>query len=103
MLTPKNLGNDMTYGARAQWMCVFVYKTDADTEPAIERAPMTFTQVYLGKVGIDDFRKNPRGEIGTRTATLHKDGINPVLTRLQKFNFRISMLRREFFLYGTTF
>ena len=22
-----------------------------------------------------DFRKNPRGELGTRTATLHKDGI----------------------------
>lgn len=22
-----------------------------------------------------DFRKNPRGELATRTATLHKDGI----------------------------
>nr|VFJ71049.1 MAG: hypothetical protein BECKDK2373B_GA0170837_13102 [Candidatus Kentron sp. DK] len=29
--------------------------------------------------------------------------VTPGLTRLQKFDFRISMLRREFFLYGTTF
>ena len=36
---------------------------------------MTFTEVYLGHVTIDDFRRNPRGELGTRTATLHKDGI----------------------------
>ncbi len=36
---------------------------------------MTFTEVYLGKVEIADFRKNPRGELGTRTATLHKEGI----------------------------
>ena len=36
---------------------------------------MAFTEVYLGLVTVDDFRKNPRGELGTRTATLHKDGI----------------------------
>ena len=36
---------------------------------------MTFTEVYLGKVIVDDFRKNPRSELGTRTATLHKDGV----------------------------
>jgi hypothetical protein len=36
---------------------------------------MTFTEIYLGKVMVDDFRKNARGELGTRTATLHKDGI----------------------------
>ena len=64
-----------THGAREQWMCVFVYTVDTVSEPATERAPMTFTEVYLGKVTIDDFRKNPRGELGTRTATLHKDGI----------------------------
>lgn len=39
------------------------------------RSPMAFTEVYLGQVTVDDFRKNPRGELGTRTATLHKDGI----------------------------
>jgi len=64
-----------THGARDQWMCVFVYSVDNTSEPAQERNPMAFTEVYLGKVTIDDFRKNPRGELGTRTATLHKDGI----------------------------
>lgn len=64
-----------THGARDQWMCVFVYQVDTETEPARDRRPMAFTEVYLGRVTIDDFRKNPRGELGTRTATLHKDGI----------------------------
>lgn len=64
-----------THGARDQWMCVFVYDIDNSTEPASKRRPMTFTEIYLGKVGVEDFRKNPRGELGTRTATLHKEGI----------------------------
>jgi hypothetical protein len=63
------------HGARDQWMCVFVYEVDNETEPARDRRPMTFTEAYLGQVVIDDFRKNPRGALGTRTATLHKDGI----------------------------
>jgi len=65
-----------THGAREQWMCVFVYAIDTETEPAVDRRPMTFTEVYLGHVTIDDFRRNPRGELGTRTATLHKEGIH---------------------------
>jgi hypothetical protein len=64
-----------THGARNQWMCVFVYDLDNTTEPAQSRRPMGFTEVYLGHVGVEDFRKNPRGELGTRTATLHKEGI----------------------------
>lgn len=64
-----------THGAREQWMCVFVYQVDTDSEPALDRRAMQFTEVYLGHVTIDDFRRNPRGELGTRTATLHKDGI----------------------------
>jgi hypothetical protein len=64
-----------THGARNQWMCVFVYQIDNKAEPAINRAPLSFTEVYLGEVTIDDFRKNPRGELGTRTATLHAEGI----------------------------
>jgi hypothetical protein len=64
-----------THGARDQWMCVFVYDVDVESEPAAERQPMTFTEIYLGHVTVEDFRKNPRGELGTRTATLHKDGI----------------------------
>ncbi len=73
--TRKSGGAVDTHGARDQWMCVFVYEVDNAGEPAISRAPMTFTEVYLGEVSIDDFRKNPRGELGTRTATLHKEGI----------------------------
>jgi hypothetical protein len=64
-----------THGARNQWMCVFVYRVDNETEPAREREPMGFTEVYLGRVSTADFRKNPRGELGTRTATLHREGI----------------------------
>ena len=64
-----------THGARDQWMCVFVYRIDAESEPANARQPMTFTEVYLGDVTREDFRKNARGELGTRTATLHKDGV----------------------------
>jgi hypothetical protein len=64
-----------THGAREQWMCVFVYDVDTETEPAMDRSPMTFREIYLGHVSVEDFRKNARGELGTRTATLHKDGI----------------------------
>lgn len=64
-----------THGAREQWMCVFVYQTDNQTEPAVDRKPMTFTEVYLGQVVLDDFRSNPRGPLGTRTATLDAQGI----------------------------
>jgi hypothetical protein len=65
-----------THGARDQWMCVFVYTVDNKSEPAVDRMAMTFNEIYLGHVGIEDFRKNPRSELGTRTATLHKEGIN---------------------------
>jgi len=64
-----------THGAREQWMCVFVYRIDGETEPSVDRRPLTFTEVYLGKVTVKDFRKNPRSELGTRTATLHAEGI----------------------------
>lgn len=64
-----------THGARKQWMCVFVYEVDNTTEPASEREPMRFTEVYLGHVEETDFRRNSRSTLGTRTATLHKDGI----------------------------
>ena len=64
-----------THGARDQWLCVFVYQVDTESEPARLRSPMTFTEVYLGNVTIEDFRRNPRSELGTRTATLHRDGI----------------------------
>jgi hypothetical protein len=64
-----------THGARDQWMCVFVYDLDNESEPAQQRRAMRFVEVYLGQVTTADFRRNLRGELGTRTATLHKDGI----------------------------
>lgn len=73
--TRKRGGAVDTHGARNQWMCVFVYEIDNETEPAASRAPMRFVEVYLGEVTTEDFRKNPRGDLGTRTATLHAEGI----------------------------
>ena len=64
-----------THGARDQWMCVFVYRIDQETQPAVARAPTVFSEVYLGYVTVDDFRKNARSELGTRTATLDRHGI----------------------------
>ena len=73
--TRKKGGAVDTHGARVQWMCVFVYSVDNVTEPARDRLPMSFTEVYLAHVTLEDFRQNPRGELGTRTATLHKEGL----------------------------
>ncbi len=71
-----------THGARVQWMCVFVYQLDHLTEPAVNRNPMTFIEVYLCHVTLEDFRKNPRGELGTRTATLDRAGIRKAAGKL---------------------
>lgn len=73
--TRKSGGAVDTHGARNQSMCVFVYEVDNQTEPAQQRAPMRFTEVYLAQVAIADFRRNNRGELGTRTATLDREGI----------------------------
>ena len=73
--TRKKGGAVYTHGAREQWMCVFVYRVDNSTEPASARAPMEFREVYLAHVRESDFRRNRRGKLGTRTATLHRQGI----------------------------
>lgn len=73
--TRKRGGAVDTHGARDQWLCVFVYSVDNETEPAMNRLPMSFTEVYLSLVTTADFRRNPRGELGTRTATLDRYGI----------------------------
>ena len=73
--TRKKGGAVDTHGARDQWMCVFVYEVDSETEPAANRAPMRFTEVYLAEVTVADFRKNGRGDLGTKTATLDRAGI----------------------------
>lgn len=63
------------HGARNQTLCVFVYVVDNETEPATDRRPLAFTEVYLGRVRREDFRRNERGELGTRTATLDRSGV----------------------------
>lgn len=63
------------HGARDQWMMVFVYIVDRTTQPAVDRVPTRFSEIYLAKVGADDFRRNERGELGTRTASLDREGI----------------------------
>ena len=73
--TKKRGGAVDTHGAREQWLCVFVYQADTETQPAAERAALRFTEVYLGHVTVEDFRENDRGKLGTRTATLDRDGI----------------------------
>ena len=74
--TTRNRGGAVdTHGARDQWMCVFVYEVDNASEPASDRLPMAFTEVYLGHVTLNDFRRNALGVLGTRTATLHREGI----------------------------
>jgi hypothetical protein len=54
---------------------VFVYDVDSATEPATDRAAMTFLEIYIAHVTQSDFRKNARGELGTRTATLDANGV----------------------------
>lgn len=73
--TQKPGGAVDTHGGRDQWMLVFVYKIDRVTEPATQRDPLRFTEVYLGNVKADDFRVNERGQLGTRTATLDREGV----------------------------
>lgn len=65
-----------THGARQQTLCTWVYTIDNDrSKPAHEREPLRFREIYIATVNIDDFRRNNRGELGTRTATLHAEGI----------------------------
>jgi hypothetical protein len=65
-----------THGGRDQWMCTFVYEVSYDpAKPAIDQEPMRFTEVYLAEVQESDFRHNKRGTLGTRTSTLHKQGL----------------------------
>lgn len=73
--TRKRGGAVDTHGARSQWMCVFVYRVDDETEPAVARRPLEFAEVHLAHVDVEDFRRNERGELGTRTATLHREGV----------------------------
>lgn len=57
--TTRKVGGGVDFhGARDQWLCVFVYEVDNVTEPAVQRRPLTFREVYIGQVTVVDFRKN---------------------------------------------
>ena len=73
--TQKAGGAVDTHGAREQHMCVFVYEVDKITQPMQNRRPLRFTEIYVGHVVPGDFRGNNRGQLGTRTATLDRNGI----------------------------
>ena len=74
--TRKTGGAVDTHGARNQTMCVWVYAVDNDREKSVyDREALRFTEVYIGDVTVADFRSNGRGELGTRTATLHAEGV----------------------------
>lgn len=65
-----------THGAREQILCVWVYEVDNDRSKSVyEREPLTFREIYIAQVKVADFRLNARGELGTRTATLHAEGL----------------------------
>lgn len=73
--TRKRGGQVDTHGGRNQWMCVFGYVVDTETEPAAMRRPMKFREVYLAEVEEGDFRRNLRGDRGTPTSSLHRQGL----------------------------
>lgn len=71
-VTSKRGGAVDTHGPRNQWMAVFVY---VPPSAVVAYEPLRLSEVYVGQVGVGEFRRNPRGELGTRTATLHAEGI----------------------------
>jgi hypothetical protein len=64
-----------THGAREAWLGVFRYALDTATEPAVQRAPTRISEVLLARLTVEDFRRNPRGELGTRTASPNERGM----------------------------
>ncbi len=64
------------HSAREHDLCTFVYSVDRTIGvPWCDLKPLTFTGIFLGHVTEEDYRKNERNERGTRTASLHKDGL----------------------------
>ncbi len=74
-VTNKPSGAVDMHGARPGWYCIFHYVADRVTEPVVARAPTYFANIWLAQLDASHFRKNPRGELGTRTATPDRGGI----------------------------
>lgn len=74
-VTKKLSGAVDMHSASPAWYCVFTYIADYDTQPIVNREPTRFKNIWLAKLDATHFRKNERGERGTRTATPHKEGV----------------------------
>lgn len=74
-VTKKPGGGVDMHGDRPAWYAIFRYAVDYETQPVITRAPTRFTNVWLAKLTAADFRKNPRGPLGTRTASPDRGGL----------------------------
>jgi len=62
-----------THGARDAWLCVFRYRVDTVTEPILARAPSRLVEILLARLARDDFRRNPRGELGNQNGEPEQD------------------------------
>jgi hypothetical protein len=71
----KGRGAVDTHGARDAWLCVFRYEVDSETEPVVARRPTRIVEILLAQLTVDDYRRNPRGELGTRTASPNMGGM----------------------------
>ena len=71
----KGRGAVDTHGAREAWLLIFRYRMDMETEPAVDRVPTRFVEVLLAHLTTEDFRRNERGELGTRTASPNRSGM----------------------------
>jgi hypothetical protein len=79
-VTKKPGGGVDMHGARPAWYAIFRYEADYETEPIVEREPTRFTHVWLAKLGLADFRRNIRGELGTPTSTPDRKGLATLRT-----------------------
>ena len=74
--TRKQGGAVDMHGARNQTLCTFAYDIDNDRNKAAhKREPLRIREIYIATVTEADFRRNNRSELGTRTATLDREGI----------------------------
>jgi len=63
------------HGSRDAWWCVFEYTPDLTTQPVNQREPTKVTGIWIAQLTAADFRHNPRGVLGTRTASPNRDGV----------------------------
>jgi len=64
------------HAARDQWLCVFVYEVDEETQPVADRPALIFREIYLGEVTAAQFRRNVRlSGRGTDTSTVAREGL----------------------------